>query len=101
MPKVTVVDETLVGVGAWLQADEGRSRIENVRIGLCSVCPTAIRARGSEEFLKGKKIEEGVLREAGEIAAKECMPRARGEYRREMVKVLVRRALGHAFQKIK
>ncbi len=99
LPKITAVDETLVGVGVLIAADSDKVCTE-ARIGLGSVSPTPIRAYKTEGFLKGKRIENGLLVKAGEIAAEESSPRSREEYRREMVKVFVKRALDQAFRKI-
>ena len=99
-PKVTAVDETLVGAGVLITLDSER-RCTEARIGLGSVGPTPIRAYKTEEFLKGKRIEPELFVRAGEIAAEEASPRSRGDYRREMIKVLLKRTLDQAFQKIK
>jgi carbon-monoxide dehydrogenase medium subunit len=100
LPKITAVDETLVGVGVLIAVDSERVCTQ-ARIGLGSIAPTPIRAFKTEEFLRGKRIENGLFEKAGEIAADESSPRSREEYRREMVKVFVKRALGEAFRKIK
>lgn len=100
VPKVTAVDETLVGVGVRMTLNSNQKCME-ARIGLGSVAPTPIRAYNTEEFLKGKSIEPELFVKAGEIAVSESSPRSRPDYRREMVKVLVKRALDQAFQKIK
>ena len=71
------------------------------RIGLGSVAPTPIRAKMTEEFLKGKRLEDVIFRQAAEVAANETLPRSRAEYRREMVKIFVKRALDKALKKIK
>ncbi len=100
LPKITAVDETLVGVGVLLVVDSDGICMES-RVGLCSVAPHPIRAYKTEEFLKGKRIEDTLFKRAGEIASEEASPRSREEYRREMIKVFVSRALEQAFRKIK
>jgi len=101
LPKITAVDETLVGVGVVITVEDLTNKIcANARIGLGSVAPTPIRAKMAEKFLKGKRIEDIICKQAGEIAANEASPRSRAEYRREMVKVFVKRALGKALEKI-
>lgn len=100
LPKITAVDETLVGVGVLLVVDSDGICMES-RVGLCSVAPHPIRAYRTEEFLKGKRIEDTLFKRAGEIASEEASPRSREEYRREMIKVFVSRALEQAFRKIK
>jgi len=102
LPKVTSVDESLVGVGVLIAVDDLIHKICTMaRIGLGSVAPMPIRAKMTEEFLKGKRAEDVIFRQAAEIAANEISPRSRAEYRREMVKVFVKRALGKALDKIK
>jgi CO/xanthine dehydrogenase FAD-binding subunit len=72
-------------------------RCEEVRIGMGVVAPRPVRARKAEAALRGKVISEALFEEIGEIAAAEAQPRdsIRGEawYRREMVKVLTKRAI--------
>jgi carbon-monoxide dehydrogenase medium subunit len=85
-----------VGVAVWMGGEE----IEDVRIGMCGVGPTTLRARGAEEVLKGQGPDAELYRRAGERAAEECDPShdARGtpEYKRDLVRVLVGRAMEQA-----
>ncbi|MEM3427160.1 MAG: xanthine dehydrogenase family protein subunit M [Nitrososphaerales archaeon] len=75
----------------------GDSICEDAKIALGSVAPTPIRSENAEAELRGKKLDEEVIKRAAEAAAKDSKPisdiRASAEYRREMVKVFVRRAL--------
>jgi carbon-monoxide dehydrogenase medium subunit len=79
-------------------------RCEDVRIAMGVVAPRPIRAKKAEEALKGKVISEKVFEEISEIAASEASPRdsIRGEawYRREMVKVLTKRAIMRSIDRI-
>jgi len=88
----SVEDFATVGVAITLSAKNGVC--EDVRVGLNSVASTIIHAKRAEEALRGKTITEAALREMGEIAATEVDPtddnRGSAEYKREMVKVLVR-----------
>lgn len=89
---------TLV-VAAVLQMAEGT--IKAARIAVGPVAPTPYRAADAEAYLIGKKAEEAVFAEAGQLAAAKAKPRdslIRGssEYRTAMVAVLVRRALAEA-----
>lgn len=70
------------------------------RIALGAAGPVPMRARKAEALLVNKVINESLLEEAGVAAARECNPRSsiRGseEYRRDLVRVLTRRALQKA-----
>jgi len=74
----------------------------NVRIGLGSVAPTAIRARGAEDILKGQTITDEIVKKAAEIAANEASPiddiRAYAQYRRLALKTAVERAITEAIR---
>jgi len=101
LPKITAEDETLVGVGVVITVKNIENKVcTNVRIGLGSVAPTPIRAEMAENFLQGKRIDDDIINEAAEIASNETSPRSRAEYRKEMVKVYVKRALNQAIKRI-
>jgi carbon-monoxide dehydrogenase medium subunit len=97
----SVEDFATVGVAITLSAKNGVC--EDVRLGLNSVASTILRAKQAEETLRGKSITDDLLREMGEVAATEVDPvddnRGSADYKREMVKVLVRRAAQEAFQR--
>jgi len=99
--KITEEDETLVGVGVVLTIDNFKNKFcTNLRIGLGSVAPTSMRAVKAEDFLKGKRVDEDTIKQTAEIASNESLPRSRAEYRKEMVKVQVGRALKQALKRI-
>jgi len=91
----------IVNVGVWFQTDPSGC-CQECRIALGSIAPTPVRSRKAEACIKGKELGEEVFRQAGEAASVEFSPiddiRGAAEYRREMVKVLVGRALETAFQ---
>jgi carbon-monoxide dehydrogenase medium subunit len=70
------------------------------RIVLGAVAPTPLRAKKAEEMLTGKEITDELLEEAGSVASAESKPisdiRGSAEYRRDLVRVLTRRALRKA-----
>ena len=84
------VDLATVGVAVVCIRDE-------VRIALGAVAPVPVRAFKTEELLKGKTIDESLLEKAGKSALTEVSPisdvRSSQEYREEIIKVLVRRAI--------
>ena len=99
MPKRTAVDETLVGVGAWLTLDPERRICLSASLALSSVAPAPFRARNAEFFLLGKELNSENFRRAGEIAAEEASPRSRADYRRAIVSFLAEEALERAWRR--
>jgi carbon-monoxide dehydrogenase medium subunit len=97
----SIEDFATVGVAVTLKA--GNGTCEDVRIGLNSVASTIVRARKAEDILRGKPIDDVTLKETGEAASTECDPtddnRGSAEYKLELVKVLVRRAVLEAYQR--
>jgi carbon-monoxide dehydrogenase medium subunit len=91
----------IVNVGVWFQTDPS-GLCRDSRIVLGSVAPTPVRSRKAEACLQGQHLSEKVFQEAGDAACTEVSPindiRGSSEYRREMVRVLVARALNTAFQ---
>jgi carbon-monoxide dehydrogenase medium subunit len=98
----SVEDFATVGVALTLSAKNGTC--EDIRIGLSSVASTILHARKAEEVLRGQIITEGALRTLGEVAATEVDPtddnRGSAEYKRDLVKVLVRRAAQEAVSRL-
>lgn len=77
---------------------------EEVRIALGVAAPTPVRAVKAESLLRGKKISDELLEEVAETAAKEAQPRdtIRGEawYRRDMIRVLVKRMAMKSIERV-
>jgi len=75
---------------------------QEVRIALGSVAPTVIRAKKAEAVLKGKATDQRIIEEAAEVAAGETRTitdiRSTDEYRREVSRVLVKRAITKALE---
>ncbi|TFZ01295.1 FAD binding domain-containing protein [Ramlibacter rhizophilus] len=90
-----------VGVAVTLTLREGCC--ERVSIVLAAVAPTPLRARAAEALLQGKAPTPERFERAAEAAAAESRPiadvRASAEYRRDMVRVLTRRALEQALRR--
>jgi len=92
----TALDISVVNVAAGLQVD-GAGRIQWARIALGAVAPTAMRAVATEGCLLGRMLNAESVAEAAEGVTREVSPisdvRASAAYRREMCRVLARRAL--------
>jgi carbon-monoxide dehydrogenase medium subunit len=85
----------ILGVAVLISLENDMKTCAEARIGLGVVAPTPMRAKNAEAILKGKKVDEEILKEAGKAAAQECKARdsVRGKawYRRDMVEVYVQR----------
>ena len=95
----------ILGVAVLMSLEKDMKTCAGARIGLGVLAPTPMRARGAEAILKGKKVNDAVLRKAAKTAAEECKARdsVRGEawYRRAMVEVLVPRMARVAMERAK
>ena len=90
-----------VAVAIVVQNDTCRE----TRIGIGAAAPTVFRAAKAEASCIGQKMTPEVIKRAADIAAGETKPitdlRSTAEYRREMAKVLVKRALEKALEMAK
>jgi len=98
------MDIAVAGVGSFVQLSTDRTRCERARITLAAVAPTPVRAREAEDFLAGKPLDSAILTQAGELAALAAKPisdvRGSAAYRVELVKVLTRRTLQKALERV-
>ena len=89
-------DKPLVGVAALITLDSS-GRCADIRIALGGAAPTPIRAAAAESTVRGEALSDAVARAAAEAAAREAEPLSdlmgSAEYRREMIRVWVRRLL--------
>jgi CO/xanthine dehydrogenase FAD-binding subunit len=88
----------LVNAAAAFFIDKGK--FSAPRISLGAVAPVVIRAPKAEAYLEGRAINPEAMAEAGRIASTEAKPisdfRASADYRRDLIAVLVKRALTSA-----
>jgi carbon-monoxide dehydrogenase medium subunit len=88
-------DKPLVGVAALVVLN-GR-RCADARIALGGAAPTPIRARRAEAVVRGEALSDAAIRAAADAAAAETDPLSdlmgSADYRRDMVRVWVRRLL--------
>jgi len=89
-------DKPLIGVAALLVLDAAK-RVGEIRIALGGAAPTPMRAHRAEAAVKGRELTDTVTRDAAEAAAAEAEPLSdlmgSADYRREMIRVWVRRLL--------
>jgi carbon-monoxide dehydrogenase medium subunit len=97
----THADIAKISAAAAILVQDGICR--EVRIAIGAAAPTVIRAVKAETLFTGRKITPEVMNEAAETAAGETKPitdlRSTAGYRKEMAKVLVRRALERALER--
>jgi aerobic carbon-monoxide dehydrogenase medium subunit len=89
-------DKPLIGVAALLVLDAAK-RIGEIRIALGGAGPTPMRAHRAEAAVKGQALTDPAIRAAAASAAAEAEPLSdlmgSAGYRREMIRVWVRRLL--------
>jgi carbon-monoxide dehydrogenase medium subunit len=89
----------LVSLSAILTLD-GRDRCREARLALGAVTPVPMRLVGVEKFLSGNELTPDTLAQASELSVGEIEPqsdfRCSAEYRKEVVKAMVRRTLERA-----
>ena len=97
----SVVDKPSAGVAVRLTLDE--KAVQVARIVLGCVGPTPVRANKAEALVTGKILNDELIGEAGALASQECSPigdlRGSEEYKRAIVRTLVKRAAGAAYKK--
>lgn len=105
--KFTIIESDMatVGVAVSITLNKQTETCNDVRIALGAAAPTARRAKQAEETLRGKKITDNLLVNAGEVASNEAEPisdiSASEEYRRELIRVLVKRVGKEALARVK
>ena len=99
----SVVDKPCAGVAVRLTLESGAETIQTARIVLGCVGATPVCARKAEVLMMGKKLTPELAQEAGSIASQECSPtsdlRGSALYKRAIVRTLVKRAAGKAYER--
>jgi carbon-monoxide dehydrogenase medium subunit len=92
------MDLAIVGAAVVVVPEDGICK--DIRIALGAVAPTPLRTMKAETVLKGQKFNDNLIEKAAKAAAAETSPiddhRASAEYRRDMIEVLVKRAIKQA-----
>lgn len=94
----------LVSAAAQITLDGRKETCEEACLALGTAGPTPLRAKEAEGVLKGKKLDQKVIDLAAETASREASPRtswrSTEEYRRDMIRVLIRRTIQGALDRI-
>lgn len=92
-----------VGVATHITLDE-QGEIADAAVVMASVAPTPLRATRAEQLLRGRRPDAEVFAAAATAAGEAATPitdlRASADYRRDMVRVLTRRALQQALNEV-
>jgi carbon-monoxide dehydrogenase medium subunit len=98
-----VGDYAVSAVAVQLAMSGGRCTA--ARVALTNVSTVPMRSTGAEQALIGQELTEAVLEAAGQAAAAECDPsddlRGTAEYKRDLTRVLVKRAARKAAERSK
>ncbi len=98
--KLSKTAEDIAKVNAAVMMTLSGGKCLDARIALGSVAPTPIRAMRAEEALRGQGVNEETIAAAAVAAAEAACPisdvRSTAQYRKEMVRVLVKDALDRA-----
>ena len=89
------IDYPLAGVAVVMKRTNGH--IADARIGITAVNPAPLLVKGASELFVGKALNDSLAEAAGNLAAKVSKPLTTSaltpEYRREMIRVLTKRAV--------
>lgn len=96
------MDIAVAGAGSLVRIDPDTNTITHARIALAAVAPTPLRVESAEQVLIGREPHSELIAEAAELAAAASKPisdiRGSADYRRHLVKVLVKRTLDEALR---
>jgi aerobic carbon-monoxide dehydrogenase medium subunit len=98
-------DAGIVGAAVSITLKPGDGVCDDVRVVVSNAASVPLRVKEVEKRLIGKRIDNDWLAEAGDVASAEVDApsdmHASAEYRKEMVKVFVRRAAAKALERAK
>ncbi|MBI2908451.1 MAG: xanthine dehydrogenase family protein subunit M [Chloroflexi bacterium] len=100
---VRLGDMAIASTAAYVVLEGKDGPVKDLRIVLGAVGSTPLRAGRAEKVLRGQRVTDELLRQAGEAAAAEAHPTSdingSEEYKREMVRVVTRNMLREALQR--
>ena len=93
------IDYPLAGVAIALKRSNGH--VVDAKVAITAVNPAPLIVKGATEALAGREVNEELALHIGELAARAAKPLTTSaltpEYRREMIRVLTKRAVLEAF----
>jgi CO/xanthine dehydrogenase FAD-binding subunit len=99
------MDIAVVGVGAWVQLDAGKTKCTSARIALAAVAPTPLLVPAAGAALVDATLNDASIAKAASLAQAAAKPisdmRGDADYRRHLVGVLVKRAIAIAIDRAK
>ena len=84
-------DHAIVAVATIVES--GAGVVRNARVVMGGVAPIPWRAAKAEEFLRGKKLDENLAKQAGTIALEGAKPLKDNGYKVKMAQDLIQRGL--------
>ncbi len=97
------IDLSIVSVAALVTLEKDADVVHDARVVLGAVGATPLRCQKAEALLNGRAVNQTHIAEAASAAASDCRPiddvRASAEYRREMINVFARQAIGEALKR--
>lgn len=98
------MDLAIVGVAVYLALDSKEKICRDIKIAMGAVAPIPMRPKKAETILRGKPLEDDLIEKAAMRAADEARPiddiRSSAEYRREMVRVLTKKAIKQSLEQV-
>jgi aerobic carbon-monoxide dehydrogenase medium subunit len=99
----SIVDKPSAGVAVRLTLESSGETIQDARIVLGCVGATPVRARKAEGLITGNQLTWQLAEEVGSAASQECSPtsdlRGSEQYKRAIVRTLVKRAAVKAYER--
>ena len=99
-----VGDYATAGVAVQITVNDA-GICQRAGIGLTNVGFSTLKAKKAEAFLTGKALDDSTIKQAAELAAGESQPmddiRGSADYKRDLVRVLMARALNRAIERAK
>jgi len=101
--RVRMTDSPIASGAAVITLDEGLTRITAARVVLQAVCPTPLKAEAAEQVMIGQAVSDELVDRAAQEAAEAACPISdvygSAEYKKEMVKVVIREVVTKAIER--